>query len=478
MERYDLICLGCGPAGEKAATQAAWYGKRVAIIERADRPGGAMVNTGTIPSKALRETALLCSSFRRRPVPGLSLDIRPNVSISGFMAHKLLVQQEEHDRIEQSIDRHGIDVHRGHGRFLDAHTIELEQPDGTRTLLSAAFILIATGSAPHQPDFLPFSHRSVVDADGVLALERMPRSMAIVGGGVIGCEYACVFAEMGAAVTLIEPRDALLPFLDAECRELLDRAMKDVDIDLRLNTTVNRVEAHGDDQVTLIPEPTDGAPGGDPLTVDVLLWAAGREGNTRDLGLDRVGITPNKRGYLAVDAHYRTNIPSVYAAGDVVGYPALASTSMEQGRVAACHMFGIDFKQSVAATFPMGIYTIPPIAMIGLTQAQAEEAGRTVVVGRAPFRNNARGRMVGDGTGVLKAIFDRRTRALLGAQIVGTQATELIHFAHPLIAQGLGIDYLIDACFNYPSLTELYKYAAYHALQQMSAEQAPVTRAA
>lgn len=464
MERFDLICLGCGPAGEKAATQAAYFGRRVAIVEREPQPGGAMVNTGTIPSKALRETALLCSAFRRRPVPGLSLDIRREVSLPGFIAHKLLVQQQEHDRIEQSIDRHGITVIRGVARLAGPHAVEVEQPDGSITRLKSDYILIATGSSPHQPDFLPFDHPSVVDADGVLELERMPRSLAIVGGGVIGCEYACVFAEMGVKVSLFEPRDKLLPFLDDECRSMLYDAMASVDIDLQLNTTVEKAEVAGPNSVRVFPTP------GEAFEADVLLWAAGRSGNTQDIGLETIGVEANKRGYLTVNEHYQTSAPSVYAAGDVVGYPALASTSMEQGRVAACHMFGMRFKRSVASLFPMGIYTIPPIAMIGLSEDQALEQGRKVIVGRAPYRQNARGRMLGDAEGMLKAVFDRRTHALLGAQVIGAQATELIHFAHPLIVQELGIEYLIDTCFNYPSLTELFKYAAYHALQQIAAE--------
>lgn len=466
MERFDLICLGCGPAGEKAATQAAYFGRRVAIIEQEPLPGGAMVNTGTIPSKALRETALLCSAFRRRPVPGLALDIRREVSLPGFIAHKLLVQQQEHDRIEQSIDRHGIQVIRGRGRIAGPHSVEVERPDGTTLRLDSEFILIATGSSPHQPDFLPFDHPSVVDADGVLKLSRMPRSMAIVGGGVIGCEYACVFAEMGVKVSLFEPRDTLLPFLDEECRQMLYDAMDSVEIDLRLNTTVEEAEIAGPHSVRIVPNP------GEPMDVDVLLWAAGRSGNSSDIGLETIGVEANKRGYLSVNEHFQTNIPSVYAAGDVIGYPALASTSMEQGRVAACHMFGIDFKQSVSAVFPMGIYTIPPIAMVGMSESEACEKGIEVVVGRAPYRMNARGRMLGDSDGILKAVFDRRTHALLGAQIIGAQATELVHFAHPLITQSLGIEYLIDTCFNYPSLTELFKYAAYHALQQIATDEA------
>ncbi|MCH8314515.1 MAG: Si-specific NAD(P)(+) transhydrogenase [Planctomycetes bacterium] len=458
MEQFDLICLGCGPAGEKAATQASYFGHRVAIVERQPRPGGAMVNTGTLPSKVLRETALLCSAFRRRPLPGMDYTVDTKSSMTKFMARQHLAQMEEHDRIEASIDRHNIAVFRGFGRIVDPNTIEIESESGERTRISAKFILLATGSSPVQPDHVPFDHPRVVDADGVLELDHMPSSMIVVGGGVIGCEYACMFGEIGVKVTLVEPRPEILPFVDVECRDLLLKAMRQEDIDIRLGDAVNTVEPSDDGVKVQCAD-------GDELAADVLLWAAGRSSNTQNLGLEAVGVEMGKRGLVLVNETYQTSVPSIYAAGDVIGFPALASTSMEQGRVAACHMFGINFKKKLAKTMPIGLYTIPAVSMVGLTESEAHEAGRSIVVGRAAYRNNARGRMLGDQQGLVKCVFDRETHALLGATIIGESATELIHLAQCVLIQGVGIEYFIDACFNYPSLSELYKYAAYDALQ-------------
>jgi NAD(P) transhydrogenase len=287
--------------------------------------------------------------------------------------------------------------------------------------------------------------------------------MAIVGAGVIGCEYACMFAEVGVEVTLINPRDAILPFLDGECRDQLVRAMRDSGMNLRLGCAVESV-SFADDQSVIVQFKEGGR-----LHCDVLLWAAGRESNSSDIGLESIGLAPGERGLIEVDSHYRTKVPSIFAAGDVIGFPALAATSMEQGRIAACSMFGLEFKTHLADSLPIGLYTIPAISCIGITEQQA--AGKAVVVGRASYRSNVRGRMLGDDAGLLKCVFDRDNRALLGATIVGEQATELIHIAQAAMAGRLGIDYFIQACFNYPSLAELYKYAAYNALQSLAATQ-------
>jgi len=461
MHDYDLICLGCGPAGENAATQAAYYKHSAAIVERAARPGGAMVNTGTIPSKTLRETALVGSAFRRRPLPGMDFALDHTVSIHRFMARRHLIEQQEHDRIEASIDRHGIDVHRGHGRLLDANTVEVVAEDGTTTTLRGRYILVATGSSPVRPDHVPFDAPNVVDADGILNLDHLPESLLIVGAGVIGCEYASVFAEIGVQVTLIDPRPDILPFLDDECREHLLQAMRERGIELRLETSVDTVTAENGSVVVADTN-------AEQIRAETLLWAAGRSSNTADIGLEEVGVELGRRGLVLVDERYRTNIPSIYAAGDVIGFPALAATSMEQGRIAACDMFGIDFKRSLAKTMPIGIYTIPGISMVGMMELEAQEAGHKTVTGRAFYRDNVRGRMLGDEAGILKCVFDRDTRRLLGATILGDSATELIHLAQSTIINGAGIDYFIDSCFNYPSLTELYKYAAYSALQWLA----------
>jgi NAD(P) transhydrogenase len=462
VDQYDLICIGSGPAGEKAATQAAYFGHRVAIVEREAEPGGTMVNTGPIASKSLRETALLCSAFRRRPLPGFEHTVDKKLSVAKLMAQRYRVQYQEHDRIERSLDRAGIAVHRGHGRIVDANTVRVEAIDGTATTLTTKFILIATGSAPARPDHVPFYHSNVVDGEEVLDLARIPSTIIVVGGGVIGCEYACMFAEIGVSVTLVHAKESLLPFIDAECRDHLVRAMNDEGITIRLNTAIAEVRPQDGDAVCAVTD------GGEELRGDVLLWAAGRCSNTQDLGRDDVGVATGNRGLIGVNETYQTNVPNIYAAGDVIGFPALASTSMEQGRVAACHMFGIDFKTKLAGNLPFGLYTIPAISTVGPTEEQAREAGHEVVVGRALYRYNARGRMLGDEQGILKAVFDAPSRRLLGVTIVGEAATELIHLAQFVIGHEGGLDDFINACFNYPSLSELYKYAAYDALQAIA----------
>ncbi len=455
---YDLICIGSGPAGEKAALVAAQFGRRAAIVELAPRPGGAMVNTGTVASKALRETALVASAMRRRPIPGYDAVAPVGLSMQRFMARRTLVQMEEHDRIEGGLESAGVEIVRGRGEVVDANTVRVTRADGSSELLNTQYILIATGSSPARAKGVDFTHPAIVDADGILELESMPRSLAIVGAGVIGSEYASIFAELGVAVTLIEPRSTLMRFLDEEIREILKQGMEDVGIRLLFGRATSSVEGlqNGQARTTLVD--------GETMDTDCVLWSLGRNGNSRGLGLETVGVVPDERGNIKVDSHYRTACATIFAAGDVIGFPALASTSMEQGRIAACHMFGIPFLTRLADTVPMGIYTIPAIGSVGLTEEEAVAGARDIVVGRAHYRDNARGRMLGDDRGLLKAVFDRKTRALLGVSVVGEDATELVHFGQLAIASGHGIQHLIETCFNYPSLTELYKTAAYDAL--------------
>lgn len=467
--RYDLVCLGSGPAGEKAALMAAAAGKRVAIVEREPVPGGAMVNTGTIASKCLRETAILCSAFRRRPIPGVGLTLDRGISFPRFMARKTMVQIEEHDRIERSIDRHHIEVMRGTGRVAGAHRVEVLGADGLTLSVETEHLLIATGSRPHRPDHVDFNSPSVVDADGLLQLERMPSSLVVVGGGVVGSEYACVFAEMGIPTILIEPRDAIMPFLDTEIRDALVERMKEIGIVLQLGCGVERVTAdHGAEQGNERRGAVIRLKDGREERADTVLWSLGRIGNTEGLTLDTVGLAADARGLLKVDARYCTEVPWIWAAGDVIGFPALASTSLEQGRIAACHMFNLHYKEKLAATVPIGIYTIPAIGSVGLTEDEATKKNVPIVVGRSTYRNNPRGRMLGDDQGLCKMIFDPADRKLLGATVIGEDATELVHLAQAAIVFGAGIDFFLDACFNYPSLGDLFKYAAIDAAQRLS----------
>jgi NAD(P) transhydrogenase len=317
---------------------------------------------------------------------------------------------------------------------------------------------------------VPFDHpgKCIVDADTILELERLPQSLIIVGGGVIGCEYASIFAEINVKVTLIHTGEHILPFLDGELRDSLASAMRERSVEFCSNASVTKVTVYDDGRVVVSLEDGGVASG------DALLWAAGRSSNTHNMGLESVGVQMGQRGLVTVNEHFQTSMPSIYAAGDVIGFPALAATSMEQGRIAACHMFDIDFKTGLSQHMPVGLYTIPAVSYVGMMEADATESGRDVVIGRASYRANARGRMLGDERGVVKCIFDRKTKALLGAGIVGEDATELVHIAQTVIAAGLGIDHFIGTCFNYPSLGELYKYAAYSALQAKAAEAQPL----
>lgn len=459
---FDLVCLGCGPAGEKAATQAAWFGRRVAVIERAAHPGGSMVNTGTVPSKALRETALVCSSLHRCPVPGVAFTGASGVSLTRLMAQRHRVEQQEHDRIEIAFDRLGVTIIAGAGRLLDARTIAVRTACGAERRVTARFILIATGSRPTRPAHVPFDERRVVDADGILHLHELPATLCVVGGGVIGCEYASIFAELGSAVTLVNGGRRILPFLDPEVGDHLAAAMEDRGVRI-LNGVRPRAISVDRPSVHVEPE------AGPAITADVLLWAAGRSPNTESIGLEQAGVTLDAGGRILVDEGGRTSRPTIFAAGDVIGAPALASTSMEQGRIAACHMFGIPFKRRLAEIVPTGIYTIPGVSTVGLTGADARQRGMDVVTGRSDAARNVRARMLGDRHSLAQCIFDRATGRLLGATLVGDHATELIHAPLFLIIGGGGIADLIEACFNCPSLSEMLKYAAYDALQQGAA---------
>ncbi|MBC03031.1 MAG: Si-specific NAD(P)(+) transhydrogenase [Phycisphaerae bacterium] len=460
MARYDLVCIGCGPAGETAAVTAGQRGLRVLVVESAGRPGGAMVNTGTIASKVLRETSLVCSAFRRRPVPGIEARPDTNLSISAFMARTTLVQMEEHDRIEETLDRAGVEVRHGRGRLLGPNRVEITLPDGSIEQVDAANILLATGSRPARPDWIDFDHPRLVDADGLLSLDRMPSSLTIVGGGVIGSEYACIFAELGIPTTLVEPRSGLMRFLDDEIRERLEGEMIETGIDLRLGA--RPVAVRGGEKHAIVELES-----GETIESEVLLWSLGRQGNADGLGLEATGIRPDDRGLIAVDEDYRTSCPSVHAVGDLIGFPALASTSIEQGRVAACRMFGFDEDRALAATVPMGIYTIPAIGHVGRTLEEAGRDGMDAIVGRAEYRRNSRGRMLGDDRGLLKLVVDRGNEQVIGCSVVGEDATELVHMAQFAISTGQKLSWFEQACFNYPSLTGLFREAAEDARQAL-----------
>lgn len=468
MERFDLVCIGSGPAGERAAVKAAAHGHSVAIIEREGLPGGAMVNTGTIASKVLRETALLWSAFRRRPLPGIDANLDQSISFDRFLSRTTLVQMEEHDRIELDLDRAGVKVFRGNGRLDGLGRILVDREEGGTTTLEADRILIAVGSRPNRPEHIDFSHPAIVDSSGILELEHMPRSLVVVGGGVIGSEYASIFAEMGVKTTLIDPRSTVMRFLDEECRETLIDQMKDSGIDFRFGLQPVNVHPRGDFAAAVEVDT------GEHFEADVVLWSLGRDGNTEGIGLETVGITPNERGLIEVNEHFQTNEAGIWAVGDVIGFPALASTTMQQARIAVENMFALPGSSRMTNMLPMGIYTIPAVAAIGPSESELRESQRKIIVGRAEYRRNARGRMLGDDRGMMKLIFDMETEQLLHATIVGEDATELIHVAMMAIADHWQIDDFRDSCFSYPSLGELFKSAASNASVRLAVESARI----
>jgi NAD(P) transhydrogenase len=457
---YDLVVVGCGPAGEKGAAQAAYFGKRVAVVEVAPKPGGAGVHTGTLPSKTLRETALVLSGYRQRDLYGIKMELDREHAVPRLMSRRETVRRLEVARILWNLERHNVDFVRGAGSFVDPHTLRVRSIDGERTITGEVF-LVATGSRPFQPKEIDFADKDIDDSDTILELDRLPQSMTILGAGVIGCEYACMFAAMGVKVHIVESRGRLLPFLDLEIADRLRQAMVDLGIDLRLGVSFTSVAREKDRGIV-----TKLASGED-LVAEKLLFAAGRSGATAGLDLEKIGVEVNKRGQVAVDANYKTAIPNIYAAGDVIGFPALAATSMEQARVAVCHAFGWSYKEQVSDLLPYGIYTIPEVSAVGIGEEDALVKGREFAVGRGLYRDNARGKIIGDKDGLVKLIFDKESRKLIGCHCLGDRATELVHLGQSVILLGGTVDTFIDMVFNYPTLSECFKYAAYDALAKL-----------
>ncbi|MCU1336410.1 MAG: pyruvate/2-oxoglutarate dehydrogenase complex, dihydrolipoamide dehydrogenase component [Bryobacterales bacterium] len=463
MAKYDLVVIGSGPAGEKGAAQAAYFGKKVALVEKASDLGGAAANTGTLPSKTLRETALYLSGFRQRGLHGVTLSMADQVSARDFLFHQQNVTGTERARIQANLERHKVDRYKGFASFTDPHAISVAEDGGPAVALNGDVFLIATGSRPHRPGNFPFQAPRVYDSDTILAIRDIPQTMLIAGGGVIGCEYACLFQALGVQVTLVEGRDRLLQFLDAEISQALAASMSKIGIRLLLNETIDGVEAGPLLNVRL--------KSGKAAVVDTLLAAAGRSGNTAGMNLEAIGVTPGSRGQLDVNAHYQTSVAHVYAAGDVIGFPALASTSMEQARVAMVHAFDLKYKTAVAPILPYGIYTIPECSVAGETEESLQKQNIPYVAGRARYEHNPRGQIIGDRDGFLKLLFREEDMRLLGVSVIGEQATELIHVGLTALLQEATAELFIQTCFNYPTLSELYKYATYDALGERAKRQ-------
>ena len=456
-ERFDLVVIGGGPAGERGAAQAAYFGKRVAIVERQPEPGGAAVHTGTLPSKTLREAGLFLSGYHQRDMYGVDVAVDPDVTVARLLRRKDVVEGLEVERIHANLDRHGIELIHGDGRLEAPNTVSVEHLAEPNRQLNADVVLIATGSSPHRPPNIPYDDEDVHDADGILQIDRLPVTLCVIGGGVIGCEYACMFAALGVEVHLIDPRPALLPFLDAEMGERLGAAMSALGVRLHLERQLDDVARIDGALVTTL---TSGA----EIEADTVLVASGRSGNTGNLGLGDVGVEVDRRGYVVVDDDFRTAVPSIYAAGDVVGFPALASVSMEQARVAVCHAFGFTYKRQVAELYPYGVYTIPEVSCVGLGEDETARRGIDAVVGRARFADNVRGQIVGDRDGMVKLVFERATRKLIGCHVIGERASELVHVGQAVITLDGTVETFIQMVFNHPTLGETFKYAAYDAL--------------
>ena len=453
---FDLIVIGSGPAGEKGAAQAAYFGKKTAVIEKAPRVGGAGVNTGTVPSKTLRETALYFSNLRQRGLYGIDYSIKENISIEDFMYRKTHVVNNEWDLIYRNIERHNIELIFGHAKFIDAHTIEVEN-QGAVDKFTAEFFLIATGSLPNRPDNFPIDDHLVYDSDSILNMDRIPKNLAVIGGGFIGCEYATIFTALGIPVTLVESKQRLLSFIDGEISERLHKHLDGLGMTIMLGEVYERMEKGADSATVFLKS-------GKKFSAEKVLVASGRYGNTKNLGLETLNVTPDAKGHLSVNLQFQTSVPNVYAAGDVIGFPSLASTSMEQARVAMCHAFKLEYKKQVSPFIPLAVYSIPEISYAGASEESLKEKKIPYCVGRAMFDLNARGQIIGDLSGMVKLIFSPQDQKLLGVHIMGEGASELIHIGLFVLSQGLTIDYFIQSVFNFPTLSEAYKYAAYDGL--------------
>ncbi len=458
-QSFDLIVIGGGPAGASGAAGAGYLGKRVALVEMEGMLGGAGINTGTIPSKTLRETAMVLSGWRSRRLFGVDLSLQHKATVSDFMLREKNVTAAERTRTQARLDLRAVTRFRGAASFVDPHTLRVVG-DGTDTLLEGAKILIATGSSPLRPPEFPFQDDRVHDSDEILKLTTMPTKLTVIGGGVIGSEYAGTFAALGVEVHLIDGRDVLMPFLDGEISRALAVAM-----------AANGVQFHWKERVTACDASQPGnivltLSSGATLDCDGVLVCAGRQSNTGGLNLAAAGITPGKRGLVPVSEHYQSVVPHIYAAGDVVGPPALAATGIEQARVAVCHAFASTFKSDLAKVLPTGIYTIPEASMAGETEEALREKGVEFVVGRARYMDLPRGEIIGDETGFLKLIFRCGDMRLLGVHVIGEQATELVHIGLVALLAEAGAELFNRACFNYPTLGDLYKYATYDALGQ------------
>ncbi|MGH3760886.1 Si-specific NAD(P)(+) transhydrogenase [Actinophytocola sp.] len=459
MTDFDVLVLGSGPGGQKAAIAAAKLGAEVGLIERRNMIGGVCINTGTIPSKTLREAVLYLTGMSQRELYGQSYRVKEEITIGDLTARTSHVVGREVDVIRSQLSRNGVSVLPGLGRFTDPHTVQVSDGSGQERSVSADKIVIATGTCPARPSSVDFDAQTIIDSDGILGLERIPRSMIVVGAGVIGIEYASMFAALGTKVTVIEQRMRMLEFCDTEVIEALKYHLRDLAVTFRFGETVAAVERHKNGTVTTLES-------GKKIPADMVMYSAGRQGMTDHLDLPAAGLAADRRGRIKVDGTFRTEVEHIYAVGDVIGFPALAATSMEQGRLAAHHACGEPVHE-MHELQPIGIYTIPEISYIGRTEDELTEQRVPFEVGVSRYRELARGQIIGDSYGVLKLLVSPQDRSLLGVHVFGTGATELVHIGQAVMGCGGTIDYLVDTVFNYPTLAESYKVAALDATNKI-----------
>ncbi len=460
MQTYDLIVIGSGPAGQRAAIQGAKLGKSVALVEKREVVGGACINTGTIPSKTIREAVLHLSGYYYQNVYGINYRVKQTITMADLAFRVQHVIKTEIDVTQAQLSRNNVELLTGSASFVDPHTVAVEGSRG-RQEFGAGTIVIASGTKPAVSAKVPLNGRNIISSDQIMQMPEIPKTLIVVGGGVIGVEYTCIFATLGVRVILIEKRPRLLEFADTEMVEALSYHLRDSRVTMRLNEEVESVEEATPGSVVAFTESKK------RLSGDALLYAVGRQGNVDEMNLAAAGIEADSRGRIPVDADYQTKQPHIYAVGDVIGFPSLASVSMEQGRIAAAHAFGKQI-HSNPATYPYGIYTIPEISFIGKTEEQLTDEDVPYEVGVAYYREIARGQIRGDTTGRLKIIFHRETKQLLGVHIIGEGASELLHIGQAVMILGGTVEYFVNTVFNYPTLAECYKAAAFNGLNKLS----------
>lgn len=463
MQEYDLVVIGSGPGGQKAAIAAAKLGKSVAVIERGRMLGGVCVNTGTIPSKTLREAVVYLTGMSQRELYGASYRVKEKITPADLLARTQHVIGKEVDVVRSQLMRNGIELYTGHGRFIDAHTVMVEDPTrAERIQVKARYIILATGTKPARPAGVEFDENRVLDSDGILDLKSIPSSMVVVGAGVIGIEYASMFAALGTKVTVVEKRDTMLDFCDPEIVESLRFHLRDLAVTFRFGEEVTAVDVGSAGTVTTLAS-------GKQIPAETVMYSAGRQGQTDHLDLQNAGLEADNRGRIFVDEKtFQSKVDHIYAVGDVIGFPALAATSMEQGRLAAYHAFG-EPTSGMTDLQPIGIYSIPEVSYVGATEVELTREAVPYEVGVSRYRELARGQIAGDSYGMLKLLVSTEDLRLLGVHIFGTNATEMVHIGQAVMGCGGTVEYLVDAVFNYPTFSEAYKVAALDVMNKMRA---------